>query len=329
MLAHQILALTIQEHGIPVSDWWAWLEGATPFLGLGGDERQAILEHMLAEQILVSSDGRLSLGPRGERLYGRRHFAELYAVFSVPRAIAVYAGEQEIGTVDASFLEGAEPSGRSATFVLGGRAWELVHVDWSKGRCSVKPAEGGARAARWFGGPTALSYEICQAMRDVLAGDDVDEGWSKRAIEVVRRLREEHAFLRDERTPITEDSDGSTWWTFAGARANQLLGRVLESELGGRCVVRDTSISCRDQAGLSAATLRQLVQGLAEQGRPSADDARRFASPMGRARLSKFDACLPPALALDLLRESTVDEAGARATVLDAVDRERSARPRD
>jgi ATP-dependent Lhr-like helicase len=314
MLAHQLLALSIQEQGVPVSDWWAWLEGATPFLDLTAAERHSVLDHMLTEQILIATDGRLGLGTRGERLYGRRHFAELYAVFSVPRAITVCVGDQEIGTVDGAFLQGAEPGSRNSTFVLGGRAWELTHVDWSKGRCTVKPAEGGAKAARWFGGPGALSYELCQAMREVLASDDTDGNWSKRASEVIARLRKEHSFLRDgERAPMVSERDGITWWTFAGARANQLLARVIEGELGGRCVVRDTSISCRDEAGSSVVGLRDLVRRLMEEHRPNAEDARRFATPSGRARLSKFEPCLPPALLLDLLSERAVDVVGARA----------------
>jgi ATP-dependent Lhr-like helicase len=316
MLAHQVMALTVQEQGVPVSDWWGWLEGATPFLGLTAAERQSVVEHMLAEGVLVVADGRLALGPRGEQLYGRRHFAELYAVFSVPRAITVCVGEQELGTVDASFLQGAEPGSRNSTFVLGGRGWELTHVDWSKGRCSVKPAEGGAKAARWFGGPGALSYELCQAMRDVLTSDDTDASWSKRAVHVIARLREEHAFLRDgEHAPMVSESDGIAWWTFAGARANQLLARIIEGELGGRCVVRDTSISCRDEAGGSVAALRELVRGLSKQHRPGAEDARRFATPTGRARLSKFEACLPETLLADLAGERAVDVAGARAVL--------------
>jgi ATP-dependent Lhr-like helicase len=316
MLAHQVMALTVQEQGVPVSDWWGWLEGATPFLGLTAAERQSVVEHMLAEEVLVAADGRLALGPRGEKLYGRRHFAELYAVFSVPRTITVCLGEQEVGSVDASFLQGAEPGSRNSTFVLGGRAWELIHVDWSKGRCSVKPAEGGAKAARWFGGPGALSYELCQSMRDVLTSGDADASWSKRAVEVIARLREEHAFLRDaEHAPMVSESDGIAWWTFAGARANQLLARVIETELGGRCVVRDTSISCRDEAGTSVAALRDLVRRLAEQQWPNAEDARRFATQSGKARLSKFEACLPAPLLAELAGERAVDVVGARAAL--------------
>jgi len=316
MLAHQLLALSVQEQGVPVSDWWGWLEGATPFLALTDAERQSVVDHMLAEQILISTDGRFSLGTRGEKLYGRRHFAELYAVFSVPRVIMVCAGNQELGMVDASFLQGAEPGSRNSTFVLGGRAWQLTNVDWGKGRCSVKPAEGGAKAARWFGGPAALGYELCQSMREVLAGDDIDATWSKRAVEVIARLREEHGFLRDgELAPMVSESDEITWWTFAGARANQLLARVIEAELGGRCVVRDTSISCRDAAGASTTALRDLVRRLAGRGRPDDEDARGFGSTSAKARLSKFEPCLPEALLLELVRERAVDVAGAQAVV--------------
>jgi ATP-dependent Lhr-like helicase len=93
MLAHQLMALSVQEQGVPVSDWWGWLEGATPFFALTAAERHAVVDHMLTEEILVATDGRLALGPRGERLYGRRHFAELYAVFSVCRRSRRSAGK--------------------------------------------------------------------------------------------------------------------------------------------------------------------------------------------------------------------------------------------
>lgn len=317
MLAHQILALSIQEQGVPVSDWWGWLEGATPFSALAPSERQSVVDHMLGEQILVTADGRFSLGPRGEKVYGRKHFAELYAVFSVPRTITVLVGNVEIGTVDASFLQDAEPGSRNSTFVLGGRAWELTRVDWSKGRCSVKPAEGGAAAARWFGGPKALGYELCQAMREVLVDDDNDPAWSKRASEVIARLRAEHEFLRQgETAPMLESSDEITWWTYGGARANKLLGRMIEAELGGRCVIRDASIACKEASSGSVAALRDVVARWAAEGRPSVEDARRFATMSRRNGLSKFEPCVPEALLLDLAAERAVDREGAHRVVV-------------
>jgi ATP-dependent Lhr-like helicase len=314
MLAHQLLALSIQEQGIPRTDWWAWLEGATPFADLTETDRTSVLDHMLEESILTLADGRLLLGPRGEKLYGRQHFAELYAVFSAPRVIVVQRGDEEVGTVDAAFIHGLGADGSSATFVLGGHAWELVRVDWPRGTCQVRPAEGGAVAARWFGGPTALSFELCQAIRDVLVTDDEDAWWSKRARAIIAQLREQHREVRDVRAPlVAEGSSAIRWWTFAGTRANQLLARMIETGLGGRCVVRDTSITCREQAGESIVALRQLLASLAAEKRPTADDARRYAPGSGRERLSKFEPCLPEPLLLELAADLTVDWVNAQS----------------
>lgn len=105
LLAHQILALAIQEEGVPVSDWWAWVAQATPFQKLTESDREELVSHMLAESIMHQDGSRLSLGPRGERLYGFRNFMELYAVFSAPQALTVLWGPQEIGTIDALFVE--------------------------------------------------------------------------------------------------------------------------------------------------------------------------------------------------------------------------------
>jgi hypothetical protein len=43
-----------------------------------------------------------------------------------------------------------------------------------------------------------------------------------------------------------------------------------------------------------------------------AEDARRFATPAGSSRLSKFEPCLPEGLLLDLLAERAVDLRAAR-----------------
>lgn len=57
LLAHQILALTIQEEGVPASDWWAWVAHATPFQGLTEGDREELVSHMLAESILHQDGG--------------------------------------------------------------------------------------------------------------------------------------------------------------------------------------------------------------------------------------------------------------------------------
>ena len=315
IMAHQILALSIQRDGIGRTDWPAWLEGATPFADITAAERDAIVAHMIEKEILLDTQGKLSLGPVGEKLYGRRNFAELYAVFSTPRFISVLWDKQDVGTVDAEFLGTLDSDTKRSAFSLAGRPWEIVHTDWSKGICTVKPADY-APSARWSGSPAFLSYELCQAMRRLLVSDEVSPAWSSRAREVVRGSRAEYNFLRDEPAPMVTEEGRIIWWTFAGGRANVLLSKMIEAELGGKCVVNDKSITCKDEAGESVVRLRDFARELSARGGPTREDALRFAgSSAGRARLSKFRPCLPNALLDEYVADRALDVVGAAAFV--------------
>lgn len=315
MLAHQLMALGIQLDGVRRGEWFAWLEGATPFADIAADERTTLVDHMLASGILADQDGKLWLGPDGEKKYGRMHFSELYAVFSAPRLITVSWGTREVGTIDAAFLQVLDSDRQRGAFSLAGRPWQVIHIDWKKGVCVVEPAERAA-AARWSGSPRFLGYELTQAIREVLVSDSVDAPWSMRAREVMVTQRAMHLFLQDEPSPITSEGEELTWWNYAGGLANVLLARLIESELGGKCVVRNSSITCKDEAGKSVAALRDVIRKLADAGRPNRADAVRFAqSCLGKQRLSKFQPCLPEGQ-LDEFLADAIDWEGARRSVL-------------
>lgn len=315
VLAHQILSLAIQHRGIAAVDFWPWLDGATSYDDLTAEARDELVEHMLHEDILSESEGRLWLGEKGERLYGRANFRALYAVFESPRRIVVEYANAEIGSVEANFLSVLEESNDLGTFTLGGRAWQVLDIDWRRGRCAVKPAEQG-RAPRWSGGARHLGYELCQAMRRVLVDDLDDPSWSTRARAQLEHARAQHAFLEDTADGLVEEGrDMITWYDFAGGRANLLLARVLERELGGRVTSQNTSITFRKEAGESVVAVRDAIRRLAREDRPSWADALRFAPDTARSRVSKFQPCLPDHLARDLLVEKLVDLASARVVV--------------
>jgi ATP-dependent Lhr-like helicase len=309
--AHQVMALAIQLGGVPPGDVDAWLSGATAFEGLSDAERASVIEHMLREGILVLDGGRYHLGPAGEKPFGSANFRNLYAVFEAPRLIAVRWNQHEVGTVDAAFLVTLCSSDTPATFTLAGKAWTVVHVEWERGRCVVTPAPQG-RAARWAGSPQHLGYELCQAMKRVLMAEENDPAWSQRAVRVLETSRAEHLFLHDEALPLIEDGADLVLWTFAGGAANVLLARILEAELGGRVVSRNTSLTLKEEAGKSAAAVRALLAQWREEHRPTVADARVHAEGAVRGRVSKFQVCLPEALLLDLLVTAAVDVEGAR-----------------
>ena len=137
VLAHQAIALSMQEQGSASHGWWDWLEGCLAYRDVSVMDRESIVRHMIDNNILVEADARLVLGARGERLHGARNFLELYAVFSTPRVLRVMHGQSEVGVVDASFIQDKEH--RGPNFVLAGRAWRIVGVDWKGGTCAVDP----------------------------------------------------------------------------------------------------------------------------------------------------------------------------------------------
>ncbi len=323
LLAHQVMALSIQLGGVPESDAWAWVSGAAPFTGLGVEHYRALVEHMLAKGILHRDGGLLSLGPEGERRYGRRNFEALYAVFDAPRVLTVMWAGQEVGQVDASFValqseEGdapapdARPKGPPA-FVLGGRAWRVTSVEWSRAVVHVRPADD-ARVARWTGRPVVRGRMLCEAIREVLTSDDEDPWWSKRARAVIASQREEHAFLPREGSCLVDTTGGVRWWNFAGGAANQLLARTLDAMLGGAVTADDLGVTFREGAGASEAGVRAALARLRDEGRPDLGDARAAVTAMSAAqRVSKFQPCLTPEMEADLLVEALVDVEGARA----------------
>jgi ATP-dependent Lhr-like helicase len=313
LLAHQIMALAIQHGGVPTSDWWGWISAATPFTALNDDDRRELVEHMLAENILAETGGRLVLGDAGERRYGRRNFLELYAVFQVPQALRVLWGNQEIGTIDALFAESGEAA--ELSFVLGARAWRAVDIRWKDGFVVVEPIEGN-QLPRWQGSPQLLSGDLCQAMREILVSDDNPAIWSARARDKMAAIRAEYGFLDPEPgLDLVPDDRGYRLWTFAGGRANNLLGKVLESELGEKVTLENRYIGFRDKAAQSAAAIASAIADLRTAGRPSDADALRFASLTTHQRLSKFQPCLTDRLEAIFLADARTDPAASRKTL--------------
>jgi len=321
VFAHQVMALAIEREGVRLPEVEQALKGAAAFAELHGDARRAIAEHMLQTGILADYDGRLWLGPKGEKRYGRANFRELYAVFDAPRLLKVMHHATEIGTVDAYFIAlllerpSPERAGLGA-FVLGARPWQLQHVDWTRGLCTVVPADD-ARAPRWAGGPRFLSRVLCQEIRAVLLSEDEPVPLTARARRALATERALHAFLKetDVEAPVVEAAAEVSWWTFAGGAANLLLARMLAKELGEKVFSTNFRVTFREGAASSIVRVRDAIETLRAAGRPSDEDALGFASEASKTRLSKFEPCLPPAKLHALQARTLFDLPAARAAL--------------
>jgi ATP-dependent Lhr-like helicase len=307
VLAHQIMALTLQEEGISRHAVLPWIAAASPFTALTQEDVTSLVETMLERRILYESDGVLSLGSEGERVYGRKNFFELYAVFSSPTVLRVEHGGAEVGTIQATFLESADEKNPGAfCFRLAGRAWRVERVDRTKGYVAVVPAESG-KVPAWIGAPTGLSWTLCQEMKATLAVSD-SHGWlSQNAAAELASLRSSYdGLVSPSDAPLEGTPDGVVWHTFAGAAVNRLLAAGIERLGAGKAVVGNLSVRFRD-GSLAAAS--QVIADL--KPLDWAALALEAAQVTQFSTVSKFQRCMPDRLEKKLIAERTFDPARA------------------
>lgn len=166
--------------------------------------------------------------------------------------------------------------------------------------------------------PTLLSQSLCRAMRQVLLDDQMAPIWSRRAREVMTRLREEHAFLHDAPAPLVSEADRTRWWTFGGGRVNTLLAALLQPHLGERVTANNLAIQFTGDAAQSDVAIRDAIRKLEEPGAITHGTARALLPESALSRLSKFQPCLPDEVVEELAVRKQLDVEGARALVCDS-----------
>jgi ATP-dependent helicase Lhr and Lhr-like helicase len=232
VVAQQLMTLVLQQGGIGRSAWREWLLHLLPSMQITEEDVDSTLAHMLSQQILVQDGGILGMGPVGERLYGGKNFMALLSVFDTPPVFTVFAGLRDLGTVHP--LSFRRPGGEPAILSLGGRAWQVTHVDYAHMTAQVVPSDHFGKS-RWLGGSQPLRQEMCQAIRRTLLGSGPAERWSKRARAEMSQTIEETNCVAPDALVVEVDADKgrTTWWTFAGLLANSQLAGAFASS-GGR-----------------------------------------------------------------------------------------------
>ena len=106
VMVHQLLAMTLQFGAIKVEETWQQLSAIRDLSGISRVEFDELIEHMLRENFLYKTSGQLVMGDETEKVYGRKNFMELYAVFSSPaRYNVLTAQKQAIGTLEQQFVD--------------------------------------------------------------------------------------------------------------------------------------------------------------------------------------------------------------------------------
>ncbi len=299
ILAQQIMALALQQRGVTQQSVRQWLDRVPAFSGLDPERMESLISWMVKQDLLWDDNGLLWFGKRGESTYGRRNFLTLFSVFLTPPVFEVMHGRHHIGSVD-EFTFLTRPQG-PGMILLGGRTWQVHHIEWSRKVAYVEPVQDKG-IAQWPGNARPMSARLARMLRTILCGSSRSACWSQRATERIFRLREQYPWLVENTTTILKDNAGGVvWYTFAGTLANMALASSLQ-ELTHSPVKQDAISITID--GVS--TVENLINAI-EQLRATPPECIKPKIDQRAIRGLKFSECLDPKIAEDVLTARYAD----------------------
>jgi ATP-dependent Lhr-like helicase len=312
VLSQQLMALVLQESGIGRAEWFGWVGGVPGYKEMSPNRIEEMVEFMLDQRIVWDESGILGMGQEGEKTFGRRNFMELFSVFMSPPLFSILHGRQELGFVDQMTFLSKHDGPR--ILLLGGRAWQVNHIDWARKKAYVEPTEAKG-SARWSGAGQGVGFALSQSIKRVLTSDKARNCWSRRAEEYITEIRHEYPWLNADSTVAIQAGDGAVqWWTFGGSRANATLANELK-RICGRKAAYDSFVlefpanhKLQDaQNAISELRGRVPAEMLPEVDENAIDGL-------------KFSQCLPKAHAIEML--------GRRLQDIDAIQQILSQVPR-
>ena len=253
ILAQQLMALVLQEHGVGRRAFVEWLADVPAFAAMSGEQVETLVDHLIRTGTLFEDAGILSFGQEGEAEYGRKNFLEILSVFTSPPLFKVISGQKELGNVhESTFYKKQEGP---AILVLAGRSWKTNHLDWKRRIAYVEPTDEKGQS-RWIGESQFLSFRVCQAIRRVLAAESTEPYWSQRAKAQIDRIRLEYPWASDARTTLVQQANGEVqWWTFAGGLANS----IIMDHLDGGSKAKTDNLCLRFSSPLTLADVETLI----------------------------------------------------------------------
>jgi ATP-dependent Lhr-like helicase len=312
VLVHQLLTLTLAHGGISAERCWQLLSRVPDFRGITADEYSALVDHMKREDYLFESAGLLSMGQKAERVFGKKNFLELYAVFSSPVLYRVETeAQRELGSLEQNFVDRLVED--MSTFLLGGRAWVVLSLNHAERLVRVRAAPRGSKPL-WGGFlPQFLGFELCQQMKAVLTSDDDYPFLDAKAKAALAGWRNDLGELLHRSDAIQTDGRAVTWWTFAGGRINQTLKYALEWRARWKVVPDNFALRIEGDGVSQDALIEQFAALRAPEFWQSSDTRQHILALVPEYRLSKFQRALPDSLQVEMVGQYLVDFEGTEA----------------
>jgi ATP-dependent Lhr-like helicase len=312
VLIHQLLAMSLASDGITAEDAWSHLSLVPDFRDIHRAEFDRLVNWMLRDGALRLASGRLVLGPKAERRFGRKNFMELFAVFSSPQTYTVQTADgRPLGSLNQTFVDRLVDG--VSSFLLGGRGWAVIRVQHDDRRVIVETAPRG-RQPTWGGFlPQFLGQEICQRILRTLVEDEPFSYLDGSAATILAERREAMREVLSSEHGGIEFVDGEIrWWTFAGGRINATLRYALEAIGDNWKVIPDNFVIKVRAERLDKERFKERLSRLRDIEFWENDQLwARVAASLPTYRLSKFQPLMPPWVEREVVATYLLDVAGA------------------
>ncbi len=185
--------------------------------------------------------------------------------------------------------------------LLGGRAWQVNHIDWSRKKAYVEPTEAKGRT-RWSGAGQGVGFALSQSIKRLLVSNQTRDCWSRRASECIIEIRHEYPWLRGKSTVAIQAGSGVVqWWTFGGVQANAALANELTKDCGRK--VDSDSFTLEFHSEIEIQAVEEFICNL--QLRSAAEMVPDVDGDAIDGL--KFSECLPRAHAIEMLQRRLQD----------------------
>lgn len=311
MVAHQLLCLSLQTHGLDADVAWDLISRVHCFSGIDRKSYDYLVRHMIEQKYLRDVDGVLVVGEETERIFLPANWRRLFAVFDSAPMYEVHEHRGQVGTLDAGFVEGME---LPFHFVLGGRLWLAKAID-SDARIVRAERSSAAEAPKWttFGGPN-IPIETAQEAGRLLHGATLPEFLDDEARETFRQLQTIAAEDGWTEQNISVDASAggqATITTFAGDAINRTLAKFLTASGLGKATASYRSVELKNSPIGGHELKRNILERL--RALPSAEELEQLLLQSNSNHLwmfSPYARCLPGELWAAALSERTVDVEG-------------------
>jgi ATP-dependent Lhr-like helicase len=314
IMAHQVICLSLQYHGIEPEKAWKILSGVSAFSEVSWDQFVDLVNFMIEKQYLRDIDGELVIGEAGEKNFLKMNWLKLFAVFDTAPMYEVFDGKKHVGTLDSSFVEGLEIP---FLFVLGGIEWEAYKIKPESRILHARKSQL-ADAPKWdVIGSFDVPLETAKEAGKILVSlTEIPEFLDQKAREGINTAREKQKYLKWEPGCWVIASSPSVIqvWTFAGDKINRTLANLFRVFSIGDAKSDYQHVHFKIKDPNFKQKTNEILEFLYDLGSSSpqqlSDYYSRLKDSMKLHRFSKFSCCLPKYLFGEALAERVYDFKG-------------------